>query len=115
VNSSHITTTVADTSLPNLEEKAAELRGSKPEQTIDNIPTDYREKLEEDMIEVKDKKEEAETLPTHGLASPYTLFGDVAKSWTDLYVESARSVTEITRYWLDLFYSPYLKKARWVL
>jgi hypothetical protein len=111
VNSSHITTTVADTSLPNLEEKAAELRGSKPEQTIDNIPTDYREKLQEDMVEVKDKKEEAETWPTHGLASPYTLFCDVAKSWTDLYVESARSVAEITRYWLDLFYSPDLKKA----
>jgi hypothetical protein len=111
VNSSHITTTVADISLPNLEEKAAELRGSKPEQTIDNIPTDYREKLQEDMVEVKDKKEEAETWSTHGLASPYTLFGDVAKSWTDLYLESARSVAEITRYWLDLFYSLDLKKA----
>jgi hypothetical protein len=47
VNSSHIT---ADTILPNLEEKAAELRGSKP-----------------DMVE--DKKEEAETWSTHGLAS----------------------------------------------
>jgi hypothetical protein len=91
-NSSHITTTVADTSLPNLEEKAAELRGSKP-----------------DMVE--DKKEEAETWPTYGLASPYTLFSNAAKFWTDLYVESARSVAEITRYWLDLFYSPDLKKA----
>jgi hypothetical protein len=111
VNSSHTTTTVADTSLPNLEEKAAELRGSKPEQTTDNIPTDYREKLQGDMVEVKDKNEEAETWPTHGLASPYTLCGDVAKYWTDLYVESARSVAEITRYWLDLFYSPDLKKA----
>jgi hypothetical protein len=109
VNSSHIT---ADISLPNLEEKAAELRGSKPEQTIDNIPTNYREKLQEDMVEVKDKKEEAERWPTHWLASPYNLFGDIAKFWTDLYVESAaRSVAEITRYWLDLFYSPYLKKA----
>jgi hypothetical protein len=92
VNSSHITTTVADTSLPNLEEKAAELRNSKP-----------------DMVE--DKKEEAETWPTHGLANPYTLFSNAVKSWTDLYVESARSVTEITRYWLDLFYSPDLKKT----
>jgi hypothetical protein len=111
VNSSHITTTVADTSLPNLEEKAAELRGSKPEQTIDNTPTDCREKLQEDMGEVKDKREEAETWPTHGLASPYTLFSDAAKSWTELHVESARSVAEITRYWLDLFCSPDLKKA----
>ena len=63
------------------------------------------------MVEVKDKKEEAETWSTHGLASPYTLFSDAAKSWTDLYVEFARNVAEITRYWLDLFYSPYLKKA----
>jgi hypothetical protein len=111
VNSSTTTTTAADTSLPNLEEKAAELRGSKPERVIDNSPTDNRGKLQEDTVEVKDKKEEAETWPAFGLANPYPLFSDVAKSWTNLYVESAKSVAEITRYWLDLFYSPDLQKT----
>ena len=102
VNSSTTTTTAADTSLPNLEEKAAELRGSKPERVIDNSPTDNRGKLQEDTVEVKDKKGEAETWPAYGLANPYTQFSDVAKSWTELYVESAKSVAEITRYWLDV-------------
>src|SRR5262245_55440637 len=104
MNTSTTAATAADTSLPNWEEKAAELRGSKPEQVVDNSPTDNRGKLQEDMVEVKDKKEEAETWSAHGLANPYTLFDDVAKSWTDLYIESARSVAEITRYWLNLSY-----------
>jgi hypothetical protein len=106
MNSSPTTATAADTSQPNLEERAAELRGSKPEQIIDNSSTD-REKLQEEIVEAKDKKGEAETRLTHGLADPYSLLSDVAKSWTDLYIESARNVAEITGYWLDLFSKPW--------
>jgi hypothetical protein len=105
MNSFPSTTTAVDASQPNLEEKAAELRGSKQEQIVDNSPTDSREKLQEDIVEAK--KEEAETWPTHGLANPYTLFSDVAKSWIDLYVESARNVAVITGHWLDLFSKPW--------
>ena len=92
MNSSPTATTATDMSLPNLEEKAAELRGSKSDQMIDNSPADKKEGSQEELVkeEVKDKKEETESWLSDGLIDPYTIFWrDAAKSWTDFYVESA--------------------------
>jgi hypothetical protein len=108
IDSSPTTETATDTSQPNLEEKAAKLRGSKPEQIIDTSPSDNKEESQEELVEIKDKKAEEETRLSDGLADPYTIFWrDLTESWTDLYAASARNVAEITGYWLDLFSTPW--------
>ena len=95
------TVTAADTSQPNLEEKAAILRGSKPEQIFDISSTDKKNGIHKE-------KEEAEKLLSHSLINPYTTFWrELTRSCTDLYVGSARNITEITGYWLDLFSKPW--------
>jgi|SRR5918992_914735 hypothetical protein len=95
------TVTAADTSQPNLEEKAAILRGSKPEQIFDISSTDKKDGIHKE-------KEEAEKLLSHSLINPYTTFWrELTRSCTDLYVGSARNITEITGYWLDLFSKPW--------
>jgi hypothetical protein len=95
-SSSAAANATADASPPNLEERAATLRGSKEEQIVD--------KSQEEVIEVKDKEADAEPRLSRNLADSYTIFWrDAAKSWNDFYIEYARNAFEITKYWSDLF------------
>jgi hypothetical protein len=98
----------ADASLPNLEERAATLRGSKEEQTLDKNLDDSKDKSQE-AIEVKDKEADTEQHLSRNMADPYTIFWrDAAKSWTDFYIEYARNASEITKYWSDLLSKSWL-------
>jgi hypothetical protein len=99
--------TAADASPPNLEERAATLRGSKEEQTVDRN-LDSKDKSLEEVIEVKDKEADAEPV-SRKVADPYTIFWrDAAKSWNDFYIEYARNASEITKYWSALFSKSWL-------
>lgn len=102
-------TTVPNASPPNLEERAANLRDSKEEQIV----VGSKEPSQEEIIEIKDKRTDAEPPLSQGLDESYTNFWwEAAKSWTDLFVESARNVAEETEYWLDLFSKPWLPGGR---
>jgi hypothetical protein len=80
----------ADASPPNLEERAAALRGSK-------------------VIELKDKEADAEPHLSQKVADLYTIFWrDAVKTWNDFYIEYARNASEITRYWSELFSKSWL-------
>jgi hypothetical protein len=86
--------TTADASQPNLEERAAILRDSREEQTVDK----------EEVAEVKNKKSDAEPHPSQSLADPHSIFWkDAARSWNNFYIEYVRSASEITKYWSDIF------------
>jgi hypothetical protein len=98
-SSSAAANTNADASPPSLEEKAAALRGSKEEQTVDS-----KDRSEEEVIEVKDKEADTGQRLSQKVTDPYTIFWrDAAKSWNDFYIEYARNTSEITKYWSDLF------------
>ncbi len=98
-----------DASPPNLEERAAALRGSKEEQTIDRNLEDSKHKSQEEVIGVKDNEADAKPYLSQKVADPYTIFWqDAAKSWNDFYIEYARNASEITRYWSDLFLKSWL-------
>jgi hypothetical protein len=102
----------ADSSPPNLEERAATLRGSKNEKIVDKNLEDGRDWSQEELIEFKDKKAEAEAEAepplSRGLADHYTIFWqEAAKSWADLYIESTRNLAKVTGNWLDLFSKPW--------
>ncbi|MGI0001477.1 MAG: hypothetical protein ACRD42_00165 [Nitrososphaeraceae archaeon] len=102
-------TTVPNASPPNLEERAAKLRDSKEEQIV----VGSKEPPQEEIIEIKDKRTDAEPPLSQGLIESYTNFWrETTKSWIDLYVESARNVAEATEYWLDLFSKPCLPSGR---
>lgn len=102
-------TTIANASPPNLEERAANLRDSKEEQIL----VGSKEPSQEEIIEIKDKRTDAEPPLSQGLDESYTNFWrEATKSWTDLYVESARNVAEATEYWLGLFFKPWLPGGR---
>jgi hypothetical protein len=102
-NSHSAAASAADASPPNLEERAATLRGSKEEQIIDRNLEDSKGKSGE-IIEDKDKESYAEPHKSREVADPYTIFWhDTAKSWNDLYIEYARNASEITKSWVDLF------------
>lgn len=97
----------ADASPPNLEERAATLRGSKEEQTVDRNLEDSKDKSLEEVIEVKDKEAARE------VADLYTIFWrDAAKSWNDFYIEYARNASQITKYWSDLFSKSWLFRKK---
>jgi hypothetical protein len=99
----------ADASPPNLEERAATLRGSKEEQTVDRNLYDSKNKSQDEIIGVKDKEADAEPLLSRKVADPYTIFWrDSAKSWSDFYIEYARNASEATKYWSDLFSKSWL-------
>ena len=99
----------ADASPPNLEERAATLRGSKEEQIVDKNLEDSEDKSLEKVIEVKDKEADAEPYLSQKVADPYTIFWrDAAKTWNDFYVEYTRNASEITRYWSELFSKSWL-------
>jgi hypothetical protein len=98
-----------DASSPNLEERAATLRGSKEEQTVERNLDDSKDKSQEEVIEVKDKEADIEPYLSRNVANPYTTFWrDAAKSWNDIYIEYTRNVSEITRYWSELFSKSWL-------
>ena len=100
---------VANISPQNLEERAANLRDSKEEQ----IMIGSKEPSQGEIIEIKDKRTDAEPPLSQGLDESYTNFWrESTKSWTDLYVESARNVAEATEYWLGLFFKPWLPGGR---
>jgi hypothetical protein len=102
-------TTFPNVSPQNLDERAANLRDSKEEQ----IMVGSKEPSQEEIIEIKDKKTDAEPPLSQGLDESYTNFWlEATKSWTDLYVESARNVAEATEYWLGLFFKPWLSGGR---
>jgi hypothetical protein len=102
-------TTIASASPPNPEERAANLRDSKEEQ----IMVGSKEPSQEEIIEIKDKRTDAESPLSQGLDESYTNFWrEATKSWTDLYVESARNFAEATEYWLGLFFKPWLPGGR---
>ena len=104
ISSPSIAETAADASPPGLEERAATLRSSKEEQTVDRNLEDGKDKSQEEVIEVKDKEPDAEQHLSLNAADPYTIFWrDAAKYWNDFYIEYARNASEITKYWLDLF------------
>jgi hypothetical protein len=97
-----------DASPPNLEERAAALRGSKEEQTVERNLEDSKDKPEE-VMEDKDKEAYAEPHPSRDVADPYTIFWqDTAKSWNEFYIGCARNASEITNSWLDLFSKSWL-------
>jgi hypothetical protein len=101
--------TVSNASPPNLEERAANLRDSKEEQIV----VGSKEPSQEEIIEIKDKRTDAEPPLSQGLDESYTNFWrEATKSWTDLYVESARNFAEVTEYWMDLFSKPWLPGGR---
>jgi hypothetical protein len=100
--------TVPNASPPNLEERAANLRDSKEE-----IVVGSKEPSQEEIIEIKDKRTNAEPPLSQGLDESYTNFWEEAtKSCTDLYVEFARNFEEATEYWMDLFSKPWLLGGR---
>jgi hypothetical protein len=102
-------TTFPNVSPPSLEERAANLRDAKEEQ----IMVGSKEPSQEEIIEIKDKRTDAESPLSQGLDESYTNFWrEATKSWTDLYVESARNVVEATEYWLGLFFKPWLPDGR---
>jgi hypothetical protein len=108
-SSSAAANATADASPPNLEERAATLRGSKEEQTVDRNLEDSKDKSLDEVIEVKDKEADAEPYLSQKVADPYTIFWrDAAKSWNDFYIEYARNASEITKYWSDLFSKSWL-------
>ncbi len=83
-----------DASPPNLEERAAALRGSKEEQTVDRNLDDSKNKSEDEIIEAKDEEAYAEPYLSQKVADPYTIFWqDTAKSWNDFYIEYARNTS----------------------
>lgn len=93
-----------DASPPSLEEKAATLRGSKEEQTLDENLNDSKNKSQEEIIELKDKEADTEQHLSQKVADPYTIFWrNAAKSWNDFYIGYARNASDITRYWSELF------------
>ena len=72
-----------------------------------------KESSQEEIIEIKDKRTDAEPPLSQGLDESYTNFWrEATKSWTDLYVESARNVAEATEYWQGLFFKPWLPGGR---
>jgi hypothetical protein len=98
-----------DASPPNLEERAAALRGSKEEQTIDRNLDGNKDKSQEEVIGVKDNEADAEPYLSQKVADPYTIFWrDAAKTWNNFYIEYARNASEITKYWSDLFSKSWL-------
>ncbi|MGA6921747.1 MAG: hypothetical protein WBY22_02375 [Nitrososphaeraceae archaeon] len=102
-------TTVSNASPPNLEERAANLRDSKEEQIVEGS----KEPSQEEIIEIKDKRTDAESPLSQGLDESYANFWrEATKSWTDLYVEAARNVAEATEFWLGLFSKPWLPGGR---
>lgn len=108
-SSSAAANAIADASPPNLEERAASLRGSKEEQIVDKNLEDSKDKSQEEVIEVKDKEADAEPRLSRNLVDPYTIFWrDAAKSWNNFYIEYARNASEITKYWSDLFSKSWL-------
>jgi hypothetical protein len=99
----------ADASPPNLEERAAALRGSKEEQTIERNLDDSKDKSQEEVIGVKDNEADAEPYLSQKVADSYTIFWqDAARSWNNFYIEYARNASEITKYWSDLFSKSWL-------
>jgi hypothetical protein len=99
----------ADASPPNLEKRAATLRGSKEEQIVDKNLEDSKDKSLEEVIEVKDKEADVEPYLSQKVADPYTIFWrDAAKTWNDFYIEYTRNASEITRYWSELFSKSWL-------
>jgi hypothetical protein len=99
----------ADGSPPNLEERAATLRGSKEEQTVDRNLEFGTNKSQEEVIEVKDKEADAEPHLSQRLTDLHTIFWrDAAKTWNDFYIEYARNASEIARYWSELFSKSWL-------
>ena len=101
---SAVANAAADASPPNLEERAATLRGSKEEQIVDKNLEDSEDKSLEKVIEVKDKEADAEPYLSQKVADPYTIFWrNAAKSWNDFYIGYARNASDITRYWSELF------------
>jgi hypothetical protein len=101
-------TTITNASPQNLEERAANLRDSK-----EQIMVGSKEPSQEEIIEIKDKRTDAEPPLSQGLDESYTNFWrEATKSWTDLYVESARNAAEATEYWLGLFFKPWLPGGR---
>ena len=98
-------TTAPNASPPNLEERAANLGDSKEEQIV----VGSKEPSQVEVIEIIDKRTDAEPRLSQGLDESYTNFWrEATKSWTDLYLESARNVAEATGHWLDLFYKYWL-------
>jgi hypothetical protein len=108
-NPSSAAANAADVSPPNLEERAAMLRDSKEEQTVDRNLDDSKDKPQEEVIEVKDKEADAEPHLSRNLADPYTIFWrDAAKSWNNFYIEYTRNASELTQYWSDLLSKSWL-------
>jgi hypothetical protein len=81
------------------------LRSSKEEHTVDNSLAGSKEELQEEGIAAKDKETNTGPhLSSPKVADPYTvLWQDAAKFWNDFYIEYARSASEMTKFWLDLF------------
>jgi hypothetical protein len=99
----------ADTSPPNLEERASTLRNSREEQIVDRHLEVSKDKSKEEEIRIKDEKAYSRPHYSSNISGSYTSFWqDAAKSWNDFYIEYARNASEITKYWLDLFSKSWL-------
>lgn len=93
-----------DASPPSLEKRAATLKSPKEGYNVENSLADSKKESQEVMV-TKDKETNTGLhISSPKVAGPYTsLWPDVAKFWTDSYIEYARRVSEMNKIWLDLF------------
>jgi hypothetical protein len=103
------TVTAADASPPSLEERAATLRSSKEVHEVDMNLEESKDKLQEEVIKVKDKESNIEPHVSQRAADPYTIFWqNAAESWNDFYIQYAKNASEMTKSWLDSFSNSWL-------
>jgi hypothetical protein len=97
---------------PNIEERAAMLRGSKEvgplEQDLESNNNNSRQK-EGGGKEKHDEREVVDEASSPIISPKYTTSSwlELANTWTNLYIESAKNAGRMTEYWLDLFSKPW--------
>ena len=83
-------TTVSNASPPNLEERGANLRDSKEEQIVEGS----KEPSQEEIIEIKDKRTDAESPLSQGSDESYANFWrETTKSWT-IFMQNLREMLQ---------------------
>jgi hypothetical protein len=98
---------------PSIEERAAMLRGSKEvgplEQDLESNNNNNNSRQKEGGGKEKQGEKEVVDEASSPIMSPkYTTSSwlELANTWTNLYIESAKNAGRMTEYWLDLFSKP---------
>jgi hypothetical protein len=94
-----------DVNPPSLEDRAAMLRGSK--EPLDNGSQDSEILTQQDR-EHKQKEDEKQEEINKDYPRAASMWPNLINAWSDLYVESAKNMTTITEYWINLFSIPWL-------